>query len=89
MDKPWDDTFERILRQALPLLPPANPLRPDLNTAMFGLDSLAAVELLITVETAYGVSIPEERLELSSFATPGALWELLGSVRAADSSAAP
>jgi acyl carrier protein len=83
MDKPWDGHFEAMLREALRFLPPEEDLRPDLNTATAGLDSLAAVELLINIEAAYDIEISEDVLELESFATPGALWKLVCSVREA------
>jgi acyl carrier protein len=89
MDRPWDATFEKMLRQALHLLPSGEGLRPDLNTATFGLDSLAVVELLINIEAAYDISIPEDLLQLSSFATPGALWKLISDVREKNGSMAP
>ncbi|MEU0821379.1 acyl carrier protein [Streptomyces mirabilis] len=89
MDKPWDATFEKMIRQALALLPSGDELSPDLNTATFGLDSLAAVELLINIEAAYDIQVPEDLLQLSSFATPGSLWKLIGDVRETDGSKAP
>ncbi|MCX5088327.1 acyl carrier protein [Streptomyces sp. NBC_00365] len=89
MDQPWDATFEKMMRQALALLPSGDELRPDLNTATFGLDSLAAVELLINIEAAYDIQVPEDLLQLSSFATPGSLWKLIGDVRGTDGSKAP
>ena len=76
-----------MLREALRLLPADEELRPDLSTATAGLDSLAAVELLIRIEAAYNISISEELLQLDSFATPGALWELVTAVRGTDTPA--
>ena len=76
-----------MLREALRLLPADEELRPDLSTATAGLDSLAAVELLIRIEAAYNISISEELLQLDSFATPGALWGLVTAVRGTDTSA--
>lgn len=84
MDKPWDDDFDAMLREALRLLGPQDELHPDLNAAAAGLDSLAAVELLIRIESTYHISIPEERFDLESFSTPGALWKLVSSVRHAN-----
>lgn len=89
MDQPWDAMFEKMLRQALHLLPSGEGMHPDLNTATFGLDSLAAVELLINIEAAYDISIPEDLLQLSSFATPGALWKLISDVRETGGSTVP
>jgi diaminopimelate decarboxylase len=86
MCRPWDDTFEAMLRGALRLLPADEELRPDLSTATAGLDSLAAVELLIRIEETYDIAVSEELLELDSFATPGALWKLITTVRDAGTS---
>ena len=83
MEKPWDDRFEAMVRAALRLLSAGEELRPDLNTATAGLDSLAAVELLINIEAAYDIAISEELLQLDSFATPGALWKLVSTAREA------
>lgn len=73
----WDQRFESLLRAALRDLPDNRQLTADLDTRAAGLTSLAAVELLLNIEAAYGVSIPEDLLKFESFATPGALWSLV------------
>ncbi|WP_052850406.1 phosphopantetheine-binding protein [Streptomyces avicenniae] len=76
----WDQRFESLLRAALRDLPDDQELTPDLDTRAAGLTSLAAVELLLNIEAAYGISIPEGELNFESFSTPGALWSLVSAV---------
>jgi acyl carrier protein len=78
---PWDARFESIMREALTVLAPTEDLRPDLNTAAAGLDSLASVALLVELETAYSIEIPDSLLTMENFATPAALWKMLESAR--------
>ncbi|MEV0640151.1 phosphopantetheine-binding protein [Streptomyces sp. NPDC050619] len=85
MTNPWDDRFETLLRDALRFLPPDEALRPDLDTIAAGLDSMAIVELLLSVETAYDISMPDDFLQPDTFASPGALWEVVCAVRAIQS----
>ncbi|GAA4294344.1 hypothetical protein GCM10023086_06370 [Streptomyces venetus] len=85
MTNPWDDRFEALLRDALRFLPRDEALRPDLDTNAAGLDSMAMVELLLSLETAYDISMPDEFLRPETFASPGALWEAVCAVRAIQS----
>lgn len=39
-----------------------------------GLDSMQAVELLFGIEETFGVSLPDEELNDTTFATAGSLW---------------
>ncbi|GAB3127628.1 hypothetical protein GCM10027160_52510 [Streptomyces calidiresistens] len=82
----WDQRFESLLRAVLHDLPDDQQLTADLDTRAAGLTSLAAVDLLLNIEAAYGISIPEDLLKFESFRTPGALWSLVSLVvdRAAD-----
>ncbi|MGJ6967984.1 acyl carrier protein [Streptosporangium sp. G11] len=73
----WDDRFEEILRRQLPFLPPEERLGEDSNLSGFGLDSLAIVELLATLEEEYGVRFQDEALTMETFETPGTLWKAL------------
>jgi acyl carrier protein len=74
----WDPQFESLLRAALRDLPDDQQLTPDLDIRAAGLTSHAAVELLLNIEAAYGISIPGDLLTFESFGTPGALWSLVG-----------
>jgi acyl carrier protein len=72
---PWDTKFEELLRGYLPFLGADEPLEADTDLRLSGLDSLGAVELLGSLESAYGVRFVNEVLSLDTFATPAVLWE--------------
>ncbi|WKE73637.1 acyl carrier protein [Streptomyces sp. WP-1] len=74
---PWDDRFEVLLRAALPYLSPDEPLPPDAELIDLGIDSMAAVELLSTLEQAYGVRLPDDSLHRETFRTAATLWSVL------------
>ncbi|MGW7573844.1 acyl carrier protein [Streptomyces sp. NPDC054765] len=74
---PWDDRFEALLRAALPYLSPDEPLPPDAELVGLGIDSMAAVELLSTLEQAYDVRFPDESLHRETFRTASTLWSVL------------
>lgn len=78
---PWDEQFDQLLRQVLPFLPADGELRGDLELAEAGLDSLTIVELLVALEQAYGIVIPDELLSMDKFATPMTLWEAISTLR--------
>ncbi|MFC8569894.1 phosphopantetheine-binding protein [Streptomyces sp. NPDC057245] len=78
---PWDETYEALLHEALPRLAAKGALRPDSSLKAAGLDSLAMVEVLVRVEDAYGISIPDSQLVADTFATPAALWHVVSALR--------
>jgi acyl carrier protein len=73
----WDEKFETILRGHLPFLPAGEPLDPGQDLRAAGLDSLGAVDLLVALESAYGVRLAEEAMSMDTFATPAALWNTI------------
>lgn len=77
----WDDEFEALLRRYLPFLSATEQLEPDCRLRDYGLDSLATVELLSTVEGAYGIRFQDEALSLETFETPAVLWKALSAAR--------
>lgn len=79
-DQLWTATFEETLRAYLPLLPADEPLGAELDLAGHGLDSLATVSLLLDLEEAFDVTIPDHLLAESTFATPAALWSTIESL---------
>ena len=81
MEKPWDEQFETLMRRALRLMPADQELLPDANSFLLGLDSLAAVDLLVNIELTYDIEIPEDHLTLQTFATPAILWTAVQQVR--------
>jgi nodulation protein F len=72
----WDE-FEQTLRRHLPHLADDEPLRPDAELRDYGLDSMAAVELLAALEKHFGVRFRNEALNLENFRTPSTLWSAL------------
>ncbi|MFJ3224477.1 phosphopantetheine-binding protein [Streptomyces sp. NPDC086783] len=78
----WDTTFEELLRSYLPFLSATQPLHADTDLPTAGLDSLGAVELLGSLESAYDVRFVNDTLSLDTFATPAALWETLTRLQA-------
>jgi diaminopimelate decarboxylase len=81
MPVPWDDQFERLLRDALPLLPADAGIREDTCLKDHGMDSMASIDLLLKLEEHYGVAFPDEALTSATFAAPGALWSVLTVLR--------
>ncbi|MEU7426163.1 phosphopantetheine-binding protein [Streptomyces sp. NPDC040750] len=76
----WDDQFEEILRPFLPFLPPREELTPDTGLRDLGLDSLGMVQLLGTLEEAYGLRFRDNALTMDTFRTAGALWDTVRSM---------
>ncbi|MFD9498145.1 phosphopantetheine-binding protein [Streptomyces sp. NPDC060035] len=87
MTAPWDEAFESILRTLLRTLSDGAPLDPDLDLAAAGLDSMASVELLLLLEETYGIEIPDDLLQPSTFATAGNLWQTITGLRVTESPA--
>ncbi|GIG88030.1 phosphopantetheine-binding protein [Plantactinospora endophytica] len=77
----WPDDFEKAVRQHLPLLGEGAPLTAESSLPALGLDSLATVGLLVEVEEAFAVQFPDEDLHAETFATPAALWAVVGRLR--------
>jgi acyl carrier protein len=80
----WDPQFESIMRSALRFLPDEEELKADLDTAGAGLDSMASVELLISIEGVFDIAIPDELMIPETFATPGGLWKVISGLLNAD-----
>ncbi|MFI7110327.1 phosphopantetheine-binding protein [Nonomuraea sp. NPDC050227] len=74
---PWPGQFETMLRSYLPLLRPDKLLDAELSLTDHGLDSLATVSLLLDLEDAFGVTVPDDRLTMTTFATPQELWNVI------------
>ncbi|WP_141576724.1 phosphopantetheine-binding protein [Actinomadura sp. WMMA1423] len=76
----WDNRFEELLRRQLPFLAPEESLAPDAALGDLGLDSLGTVELLASLESAYGVRFVDDSLRPETFASAGVLWRTLTGV---------
>ncbi|MEV0963193.1 MULTISPECIES: phosphopantetheine-binding protein [unclassified Streptomyces] len=76
MNTPWDSRFEALVMRHVELGRDGG-LRPDDDLPGRGLDSIAIVELVVSLEETYDIEIPDERLTQQSFTTPGTLWSVV------------
>ncbi|GAA3444558.1 phosphopantetheine-binding protein [Planomonospora venezuelensis] len=72
------DGFKSLLRAHLPYAD-AERLTSQDELGALGLDSMGVVRLLVDVENTYGVELPDELLNESTFSTVGSLWDTLSS----------
>jgi acyl carrier protein len=70
-----------VLRAHVPSLAGDAPIEPRASLPDLGLDSLATVALLVDLEEAFGIMIPDEDLGPDTFATPLGLWAVVGRLR--------
>ncbi|MCD2116035.1 MULTISPECIES: phosphopantetheine-binding protein [Rhodococcus] len=75
----WDEHYETMLRSVLPRLDAAAEITPHETLQALGIDSLALVHLLGTVEAHYAVTVPDEALFDGRCDTPLGLWEVIRS----------
>ena len=64
--------FVNVLTPYLPLLR-GRPLSVDLNLRDLGLDSMKSIDLLFSIEDAFGVALSDDELNERTFATAGNL----------------
>jgi acyl carrier protein len=50
------------------------PIRPDSDLRTLGLDSMQAIEVLFAIEDSFGVALPDDAMNDTTFATAGNLW---------------
>lgn len=77
----WDTAFETILRPHLVRLDPGVALAPGLELRQLGVDSLALIELLVSIEDTFDIEFPDELLTGDTFRTPATLWSAVQSLR--------
>jgi len=84
--------FESLVRERCRLLDAADALDPDTPLTALGVDSIEVVELVVGIETEYGLEIPGALLVPEVFVTPASIWDaispLIAPDRAADAGAA-
>ncbi len=73
--------FVEVLRPRLKYLRPAERLDPDAELRDLGLDSMASVSLLLDIEEAFDVMMPDEYLVEETFSTARALWTCVSGLR--------
>lgn len=73
------DAFYRCLTQALQLQEDAAQIPPDADLADYGLFSLNLIRLILLLEEEFGISIRDEDLLISKFATIQRALETLSS----------
>ncbi|MFE7316023.1 phosphopantetheine-binding protein [Streptomyces sp. NPDC057555] len=73
----WDERYETVLAGLLPRLAEERPLSAGCGLRAAGLDSMAIVELLVQLEDAYQVALPDEELGPEAFETVGSLWAVV------------
>jgi acyl carrier protein len=74
-----DESFRKftgLLQSYLPLSG-SGPLDPSANLMDLGLDSLNTVEILVRLEEAFDIRLPDEELIMETFETVGSLWSVL------------
>jgi acyl carrier protein len=83
MTTSWNDSFTQTLREQIPLLPAVGELSPTTDLYDFGLDSMRSVQLLLALEDALDISIPDDMLTADVFRTVGNVWTLVQAAHAA------
>lgn len=68
-----------LLRPHLRLVPPGAPIQLEDDLGKLGLDSLAAIDVLMEIENQFGVAIPDELITVDTFDTPGNLLRVVES----------
>ena len=66
-----------LLRPFLRLLPAEADLPMNAELGRLGLDSMQSIELLMALEQEFGVTIPDEKITVETFATPANLLTLI------------
>ena len=84
MDGERFDEFQRTVRPHLRFLAEDQEIDPRMSLTSLGLNSMEQVSLLIDLETAFDVTIPDEFLVQETFTSIETLWTVMdGLLRAA------
>ena len=75
----WINEFETVLRRHCRFAAPDAKLDPDTALTLLGVDSMEIISLIVDLESALGIYIPEDVLTPQAFATPSALWAMMES----------
>ncbi|HZG04695.1 MAG TPA: acyl carrier protein [Streptomyces sp.] len=82
-----DPRFTELLTPFLKLLG-GREITPESRLPDLGLDSMQSIELLFAIEDTFGVSLPDEDLNDTTFATAGSLWTVIQAAGRAPGTAA-
>jgi len=72
----WPESFEILLRRAVPDWADGTAIRPDAQLLNGGLDSLAAAGLINDIEEDFGVVFDEDLSDPRLLTTAGYLWSV-------------
>ncbi|WP_367139693.1 MULTISPECIES: acyl carrier protein [Streptomyces] len=71
-----DARFSELLTPFLKFLG-EQEITPDASLRELGLDSMQAIELLFAIEDTFGVTLPDDDMNDTTFATAGSLWTVI------------
>ena len=72
-----------LVREAIPALPPDLFLSPDDDLRAAGLTSVGSVSLMLAIEAAYNIAIPDVDLTPANFRSIGAIEALVRRLKSA------
>lgn len=75
------ERFMALVRQHLKLVDENLEVAMDADLNGLGLDSQAALNLMLDLEEAFGVVFQDSMLTEETFSTPDSLWKALSSLR--------
>lgn len=76
----WPPKFETVIRAHCRLLPAGAEIASDRLLTDLGVDSLQVVELIVALEDAFDVTLPQRILTPEVFATPASIWTALSPI---------
>ncbi|MFC0541622.1 condensation domain-containing protein [Kutzneria chonburiensis] len=79
-ERPWDDEFEALLRNALDTVGFQGKFTADVPLSDSGLGSFGTVGLLVAIEQNYGITIPDDFQIVDMFRTPRSLWDTIATL---------
>ena len=82
MDKLREDKLRGILRDHGKLAVDAMTLAEDADLFAAGLTSFATIQVMLAIEDAFGVEIPDEKLNRKTFSSLKALDDVIGALGA-------
>jgi acyl carrier protein len=80
----WDARYEAVLRPHLPFAEPDRALQSGDDLKDLGLDSMETIQLLLDLESFYGLTFPDELLTADTFTSVGGLWAAVSPLIDAD-----